>query len=626
MTASFLLSFGLLCFVPSPGFGQNAISTGTHAGFRMYYPSSNDWWLDPSQGRFDIRVNGNPAPLATLNSLGNLGIGTTNPQARLNLINGNIQISTNTGTSYGIIFQDGSMQTTAATGGTLWSASGSNSYLTNTSGNVGIGTTNPGGLFQVGRGSFTVLSNGSVGIGTTAPSDLVDVMGRIGTISDGVTQGGGLDAWIVRGDNGATYVDPTNASQEAPVLVNTSNALSGQSSANNTWTGYDFGSVYATSGFIGARIAAQFPTLGSNGTNTNLLFLSRTNSALTEKMRIASSGYVGIGTTNPAGNLDVEGSGGVVLNSGSVGIGTTSPNLIDGVGNNGTIVNVVNASGGIARFAAEGGNGAVLNLVHDAAPANQRWLQIVTQGGLTTFAPTNDASNFVANSIVIQHSSGNVGIGTTSPGAQLDVENSANATFIVGGSTFVINQGFVAVGQNSVSPRSFYGQVMDISANATYLNDNSGGQLRIGGTNTTQTLMLGYDTTNDNAWIQAVHTNNSTRPLALNPGSGYVGIGTTNPQAELDVNGDIALSGASIQGYFVATLCAARGTLPYGGGGEAQSYTVAGPSVAGNSGGAKCSTIGKSCYLAVGGINSGGASAYTCNYGFGAPGFYACCQ
>ncbi len=36
-------------------------------------------------------------------------------------------------------------------------------------------------------------------------------------------------------------------------------------------------------------------------------------------------GQVGIGTQTPAGMLDVEGSGGVILNAGNVGIGTAKP-------------------------------------------------------------------------------------------------------------------------------------------------------------------------------------------------------------------------------------------------------------------------------------------------------------
>jgi hypothetical protein len=46
-------------------------------------------------------------------------------------------------------------------------------------GKVGIGTTNPSGLFQVGGGTLTVMSSGNVGIGTTSPSDTLEVNGGI---------------------------------------------------------------------------------------------------------------------------------------------------------------------------------------------------------------------------------------------------------------------------------------------------------------------------------------------------------------------------------------------------------------------------------------------------------------
>ena len=46
-------------------------------------------------------------------------------------------------------------------------------------GNVGVGTTDPKGLFQVGEGSFTVLSSGNVGVGTTNPLANFEVAGEI---------------------------------------------------------------------------------------------------------------------------------------------------------------------------------------------------------------------------------------------------------------------------------------------------------------------------------------------------------------------------------------------------------------------------------------------------------------
>ena len=67
---------------------------------------------------------------------GNVGIGTTNPQAKLH-IGGNSGVD-------GLMFPDGTLQTTAAIGGgsSLWATNSLDIYNAN-SGKVGIGTTTP---------------------------------------------------------------------------------------------------------------------------------------------------------------------------------------------------------------------------------------------------------------------------------------------------------------------------------------------------------------------------------------------------------------------------------------------------------------------------------------------------
>lgn len=49
---------------------------------------------------------------------------------------------------------------------------------------------------------------------------------------------------------------------------------SGETPQDRLWTGYDFDSSTTATGFVGGTIAAQFPQLGSNNMNTNLLFLN----------------------------------------------------------------------------------------------------------------------------------------------------------------------------------------------------------------------------------------------------------------------------------------------------------------------------------------------------------------
>ena len=145
LSAANLLALSLCLEFSTPGaFAQNAVSTGTKAGFRMYYPNSNDWWLDPSSGRFDIRANGG-APLLTLNSLGRLGIGTTNLLFPLQLRAGtdiNLTVKPNAGALNLASLND------VLSAFVPFRIEASNILLMPT-GNVGIGTASPAAKLQI---------------------------------------------------------------------------------------------------------------------------------------------------------------------------------------------------------------------------------------------------------------------------------------------------------------------------------------------------------------------------------------------------------------------------------------------------------------------------------------------
>lgn len=87
-----------------------------------------------------------------------------------------------------------------------------------------------------------------------------------------------------------------------------------------------------------------------------------------------------------------------------------------------------------------------------------------------------------------------------------------------------------------------------VSASNSYsdIDDGDGGHLRVGaGTSSTDDALFFGVHTGDYSWVQAIDPGASYRDLALNPSGGDVGIGTTSPDAKLDVAGAI-VSGTAI--------------------------------------------------------------------------------
>jgi hypothetical protein len=115
--------------------------------------------------------------------------------------------------------------------------------------------------------------------------------------------------------------------------------------------------------------------------------------------------------------------------------------------------------------------------------------------------------------LAILKNNGNVGIGTTSPGAKLDVEGVGAAPVTSGTSSTAIS--------------------------------------RVRATNTNVVLDSGALSTSPwTFWQQVTDSShlNSSYPLALNPNGGNVGIGTTSPRASLEVAGTIRQSNCTTAG------------------------------------------------------------------------------
>lgn len=142
-------------------------------------------------------------------------------------------------------------------------------------------------------------------------------------------------------------------------------------------------------GYYGFRF---MPQAGGSGTN-NLLYVAGGESLSfgtdnVEKMRITSSGNVGIGTTSPSAKLHVSGS-----SFGYTATGTSSVRS--------ALISNVNDAYGLHIGAAGDGNS---------------WLQAGRADNTTTY------------NLILQHEGGNVGIGTTSPSELLHVNGTTRTT------------------------------------------------------------------------------------------------------------------------------------------------------------------------------------------------------
>ncbi|HPW48069.1 MAG TPA: hypothetical protein PLJ97_01890, partial [Candidatus Saccharibacteria bacterium] len=244
---------------------NNAADTEATLGFKMTtYTGETNYaeigairgnWSDVSHIVFRTRHSSALAERIRINSAGNLGIGVSNPSARLT-VNGNTVLG-------------GATQISALGGGgnlLVMTDDAGNLYSTSTSAVIPeampIGTSGQtirhNGSAWVANGNL--FNNGTnVGIGTTAPSARLDVAGTLaikseGQLPDRITGGSGM---ILSGYN------PT-------------------------------GSVIGRI-FIG------------DGSGYTFNFATRNNGVTSDKVSIQSLGNVGIGITNPSARLTVNG-------------------------------------------------------------------------------------------------------------------------------------------------------------------------------------------------------------------------------------------------------------------------------------------------------------------------------
>ena len=193
---------------------------------------------------------------------GNTGIGITNPQALLHLGTNSPEIRINNSSGGNFARIRVLTESTANAADLAFSVGAGEALRIINSGSVGIATTNPNQLLQVGAAStqaFFVTSTGDIGIGIQSPGSKLDIA-NLGTSTTVSTR-------LLASDSGGNSVR----------LVTTQNAD---------------GSVTFNA------------NAGGNGSRRDIIY----QQAGSEVARLDTNGRLGIGTTNPSYTLQVNGS------------------------------------------------------------------------------------------------------------------------------------------------------------------------------------------------------------------------------------------------------------------------------------------------------------------------------
>ena len=235
-----------------------------------------------------------------------------------------------------------------------------------------------------GANTLTALDNGNVGIGTTTPSEKLHVTGNA----------------LVSGTGSFTGALATgsNLSVTGTAAVTGTSTFTGASTFNGSVRIAQSGTTpLSFGGWLGTKISL-WDNLGSQiygfGVQGGLLQVFTPgavddialgygpSASMTETMRVKGNGNVGIGTSSPAQKLSVSGD---TLTTGTTYVGDTNHSI-----------------------RAIGGSGVAIS----------------------TYA--------VTDGIILKQSTGNVGIGTTSPTQKLEVNGTVKATTFTGNGTIPI--------------------------------------------------------------------------------------------------------------------------------------------------------------------------------------------
>lgn len=437
-------------------------------------------------------------------------------------------------------------------------------------GNVGIGTSTPSTLLQLGQTG----TEGVLGLAGSTSGSLVSVQPDVSTTAWSLTlpPTGGTNNYVLttNGSGVTAWTDPSTIGVAISSLTNgvkintldaanfaqtwTWNSLSTQNALTLSSSSISSGnllslSTNSTAAASNAQTMLNVSMSGANATQTTTGIKVLNNHNGATSVNVGAS----FAATNGASNYAII----VPTSSGNVGIGNSAPATLLSIGTAGTLTGAMSIGGATGGSLIVTVPTAVSNwtmtLPTDVPAANNSVLTAATSGsGVTTWSTlaslgipinnllvatgTNDINNAAFNQTWRWNTIGTLkglSLATSglSSGSLLDL--AATSTAVTGS--------VLDVSSSSISS----GNLVKLSTNSTAAASNSQTMLNIvmTGSNATQTTYgmkisnghIGGTSTNVGAWISATGGVTANYALVIPDASGSVGIGTVTPAFPLDI-------------------------------------------------------------------------------------------